>query len=219
MGEAREQSAHRAKTTAEAGYRDPGRLKRISELAPPIASPRGFASPPALAARTPGHAFAALAGGNRSTGECLEQKGRRTSMISSIFIIIVSAVMFAYWFRCTSILILNAKTPSDHSSEVAKGMQFARVRTALIESKNLNAATIHRSLNRDYQLVTQLMRVASTNSVEGAILEIDYWLMSVRSVFMQRLAPAKARSALLEMSSIIGYLASLVGNAATQNVN
>jgi hypothetical protein len=140
-------------------------------------------------------------------------------MITSIFIIIVSAVMFAYWFRCTCILILNAKTPSEHSTEVAKGMQFARVRTALIESKDLNTATSHRSLNRDYQLVTRLMRAASMNSVESAILNIDYWLMSVWSVFMQRLAPARARSALLEMSSIIGYLANLVGNAATQNVN
>jgi hypothetical protein len=136
-------------------------------------------------------------------------------MITSIFIIIVSAVMFAYWFRCTCILILNVKTLSDHSTEVAKGIQSARERTALIESKNLNTTAIHSSLNRDYRLVTHLMRAASTNSVEGAILKIDYWLMGVWSVFMQRLAPPKARSALLEMSSIIDYLANLVGNTIT----
>jgi hypothetical protein len=47
-------------------------------------------------------------------------RARPMSMISSIFIIIVSAVMFAYWFRCASVLILNAKTLSDHSTEVAK---------------------------------------------------------------------------------------------------
>jgi hypothetical protein len=94
-------------------------------------------------------------------------------------------------------------------------MQFAHVRTALIESKNVDTATIHSSLNRDYRLVTHLMRAASMNSVEGAILKIDYWLMSVWPIFMQRLAPAKARSALLEMSSIIGYLANLVGNTTT----
>jgi hypothetical protein len=80
---------------------------------------------------------------------------------------------------------------------------------------NLNPATIRSSLDHDYQLVIHLMRAASTNPVEGAILKIDYWLISVWSIFMQRLAPAKARSAVLEMSSIIGYLANLVGNTTT----
>jgi hypothetical protein len=134
-------------------------------------------------------------------------------LITSIFIIFVSVVMFTYWFRYTCLLILTAKTPRDCSVSIAKEnqMQFITVRTALLENKHAHAEEIYDSLEDDYRTVLHLMRSAQLGSPESALLKVDYWLMSAWYALTRGVAPAHARGALLEMSSIIGYLANALG--------
>ncbi len=141
-------------------------------------------------------------------------------MVTSIIIIVLSAAMFVYWFRYTCLLILTAKTPADHSGEITRShrMQFAKVRVALGEAGELETGKVQDLLNRDYKLIAHLARTANVQSVESAILKIDYRLMGVWCSLAGRVAPGQARRALLEMSSIIGYMTNLVGQSAPQNI-
>jgi len=134
-------------------------------------------------------------------------------LITSIFIIFVSVLMFIYWFRYTCWLILTAKTPRDCSVSIAKEnqMQFITVRTVLLENKHADAKEIYDSLEHDYRTILHLMRSAPLGSPENALLKVDYWLMSAWYALTRGVAPAHARGALLEMSSIIGYLANALG--------
>jgi hypothetical protein len=121
--------------------------------------------------------------------------------------------MFIYWFRYTCLLILAAKTPRDCSVAIAKEnqMQFIIVRTLLLENKHVHTGEIYDSLEQDYRRVIHLMRSTPLGSAESALLKVDYWLMSAWYALTRGAAPAQARGALLEMSSIIGYLANALG--------
>ena len=94
-------------------------------------------------------------------------------MIASILIIAVSLVLFLYWFRYTCVLILSTRTTRDYGAEVARANQlnFVGIQNALQEPEAEDLDSLRRSLDRDYRLVTSLMKQASGLEVGGDALE------------------------------------------------
>ena len=140
-------------------------------------------------------------------------------MLVSILIIGVSLTLFLYWFRYTCVLILSAKTSRDYAAQIASANQltFLETRDHLMdESSAAPLENIHRSLDRDYRLLTYLLRHGSSDgspgrSLENRILMIDFRLMSIWYWLTRRVSSQRARYALLEMASIVSHLANTMG--------
>jgi hypothetical protein len=140
-------------------------------------------------------------------------------LLVSFLIIGVSLTLFLYWFRYTCVLILSAKTSRDYAAQIASANQltFLETRNYLMdESSAAPLENIHRSLDRDYRLLTYLLRHASSDgspgrSLENRILMIDFRLMSIWYWLTRRVSSQRARHALLEMASIVGHLANTMG--------
>lgn len=140
-------------------------------------------------------------------------------MLVSILIIGVSLALFLYWFRYTCILILSAKTSRDYATQIASANQltFQETRDSLMDETAIAPlGKIRQSLDRDYQLLTYLLRHGSSDvspgrSLENRILMIDFRLMSIWYSLTRRVSNDRARHALLEMSSIVGHLANTMG--------
>jgi hypothetical protein len=84
------------------------------------------------------------------------------------------------------------------------------------ESSAAPLENIHRSLDRDYRLLTYLLRHGSSDgspgrSLENRILMIDFRLMSIWYGLTRRISSQRARHALLEMASIVSHLANTMG--------
>ncbi len=139
-------------------------------------------------------------------------------MFVSVFIIVVSVALFLYWFRYTCLLILSARTSRDYAKQVAAANQlsFLQASQALDDAEESQLARIHHLLDRDYKRLTYLLNYGANSyqsgkTIETRILMIDYWLMWMWCMAMHRLAPDRARGALVEMSSIIRHLANAMG--------
>lgn len=145
-------------------------------------------------------------------------------MIASIFVLIVSTALFVYWFRYSCLLILSARTARDHTKDVAvaNGLAFldARDRLAAAEPDNSLLNDVHKALDQDFRLVTYLLRHAGPRepgalSLEHLVLRIDYRMMCLWYRAIRPLSGSMARSALLEMTSVIGYLANAMGERSS----
>lgn len=140
-------------------------------------------------------------------------------MIASIFIIVVSAVLFVYWFRYTCLLILSAQSSRSYARQVAAANQlsFIETRTQLMQEETASPLdTLRRSLDRDYRLLSYLLQHAATYNVNGRpieerILVLDYHLMNLWFYLTRGISRPMARRALLEMSSIVNHLANVMG--------
>lgn len=140
-------------------------------------------------------------------------------MLVSFLIIGVSVTLFLYWFKYTCVLILSAKTSRDYATQIASAnhLTFRETRDTLMdESHAAPLEKIHQSLDRDYRLLTYLLRhvssdTASGRSLENRILMIDFRLLSVWYGLTRHFSSQHARGALLEMTSIVGHLANTMG--------
>ena len=147
-------------------------------------------------------------------------------MFASVLIIAFSVVLFVYWFRYTCLLILSAKTTKDYAGEVATANQlcFPEVREQLgIAQSAPHLETLHESLDRDFRLLTYLLRHAAEfqaggYSLEERMLMIDYRIMKVWYATASNFSPSHARGALEEMSSIVGHFANAVGERAAARI-
>jgi len=142
-------------------------------------------------------------------------------MFVSIIIIGFSLMLFLYWFRYTCLIILNTKTVKDYTTQIAAANQLefpaiqAQLRLADGPAPQLDR--LHASLDRDYHLVTGLLRHAAQFQVGGVNIEqrmlmIDYKVMKmwygVARVFSKA---AYATQALQEMSDIVAHFANTMG--------
>ena len=141
-------------------------------------------------------------------------------MITSILIIVISALLFAYWFRYTCLLILSAKTTRDYAGEVATANQlsFIEVQQQLAGPGHLALNQLRASLDHDYAVVTYLLRHAANFQVDGVSLEqqmlkIDYRIMRVWYSVGGSFSAAQARQALDEMSRVVAHFANSMGEA------
>ncbi len=140
-------------------------------------------------------------------------------MFVSILIIAISLTLFLYWFRYTCVLILSTKTSRDYASQIASTNQLAFVETrASLNDESLLASLeqLHKSLDRDYKLVTYLLRhgsgtVVPARSLENRILMVDFQLMRLWYAAIHLVSHRHAHHALLEMTSIVSHLANAMG--------
>lgn len=146
-----------------------------------------------------------------------------SDMVVSAVIIAVSLTLFVYWFRYTCLLILSAKTSRDYAPQVATANQlnFLDTRERLLDSPGGDALdALHDALRRDYKLLAYLMKYAagrsqSVHALENRILMLDYHIMVVWYKVVRPISSERARSALLEMTSIVNHLANAMGERLT----
>lgn len=136
----------------------------------------------------------------------------------SILIIVISTALFVYWFRYTCVLMLRTRNPREYAQQVAKVNQLsfvdAREQLSAIQDRNAALDPLHRSLDRDYRVVSYLLRHAGTQngqSIEEHMLRLDYQIMRLSYFVVRRFSRASAAQALLERASIIGHLANVMG--------
>ncbi|MGA2193921.1 MAG: hypothetical protein ABSH40_01530 [Bryobacteraceae bacterium] len=136
-------------------------------------------------------------------------------MLASVLIIVISAVLFAYWFRYSCILLLrNSAAPA--TSPVDARFRFIQVQESL--KSDLELDPLHKSLQRDYQILCYLLRHAAgleLASFEDRILVLDYKVMQAWYRLTRTAAPAQARRALVEMSEVLGILVRRLGEQAS----
>ena len=141
-------------------------------------------------------------------------------MFASALILIVSLVLFAYWFRYTCILLLNARSQEDYAPRVAaaNGLSFLDVYENLRSAQNgLALDALHRSLDRDYRVLCYLLQHASGLKIglaERRLLLCDYAVMRLWYRVVRRFSCPRARLALEECSQILAYLAHQMGRRA-----
>jgi hypothetical protein len=132
-------------------------------------------------------------------------------VFASTFIIVISSALFCYWFRYTTLRLIQQGS-ADYALKVASTIRlsFPQVQKALqVESHLAVIDGFHESLENDYHILTNLLRQATTTySIERRILTIDYKLLRVWYK-LSRISPGflRSRKTLAEMSSILSYFA------------
>src|SRR5271157_492810 len=135
-------------------------------------------------------------------------------MLASVLIIVFSAVLFAYWFRYCCILLLRSSA-APATSPVDARFHFVQVQEDL--KNDLELDPLHKSLQRDYQILSYLLQHAAgleLASFEDRILVLDYKVMQTWYRLTRTAAPAQARRALVEMSEVLGILVRHIGEQA-----
>jgi hypothetical protein len=133
-------------------------------------------------------------------------------MIASILILVVSAVLLAYWFRYSCLLLLrDAASRADaplQDERFSMGMVLERAAT------ELNLDVLERALERDYHMLSYLLKHAADlelASIENRILMLDYLLMRGWFRIARFLSPKLSRKAIVEMAAALGAVAHQAG--------
>ena len=138
------------------------------------------------------------------------------------FMIVVSLVLFLYWFRYTCLLILSAKPARDYSAQVASAneLRFPEVRKELVSAfESRSIEKLQMDLERDYRLLTYLLRhgarfQAVSQILEQRMLMFYFQTMKLRCA-LSRIVPGFGRKkALEEMANILGHFANQMGERA-----
>jgi hypothetical protein len=137
---------------------------------------------------------------------------------TSIIIIVISTVLFVYWFRYTCLLILRTRNVRKYAEQVAQinHLTFleAEQKLAADTSQSGSFDSLHASLDRDYRVVTYLLRHAGTqsgDSIEEHMLRLDYHVVRVCYIVAKPFSRRSARQALIQRASIISHLANAMG--------
>ena len=129
-------------------------------------------------------------------------------MITSVFIIAISVILFVYWLRYSCVMLLrNAQERTEVSTVADERFSISSVRERLRTEGDLDS--LERALDRDYHVVTYLIEHAADlelASIENKLLVIDYKLMRVWSHLTRTAAPQQSRKALAEMASVLSVL-------------
>lgn len=134
-------------------------------------------------------------------------------MLASILIIVFSLVLFVYWFRYSCILLISSRGEQQAGS--SEGFNYATVQEQL--KAGLELDPLHRSLQRDYRLLTYLLEHAASlelERMEYRLLVMDYRLMQGWYRVTKSFAPSQARRALNEMADVLGVMGSRIGQQA-----
>jgi hypothetical protein len=137
-------------------------------------------------------------------------------MITSVFIIAISVILFVYWLRYSCLLLLrNAQERQALGVRTDERFNVASVVERLKTEGDLDP--LDAALERDYHVVTYLIEHAADlelASIENKLLVLDYKLMRTWSRMTRTFAPLQSRKALAEMASV---LCVLVGQMVDQN--
>ena len=135
-------------------------------------------------------------------------------MITSILIIAISVILFAYWLRYSCVLLLrNAQERRQAFSRAEERFDFSSVLQRIQTESDL--APLEHALERDYQVVTYIIEHAADlelASIENKLLVLDYRMMRMWSRVTRTLAPHQSRKALTEMVSVLQVLVAQMGD-------
>jgi hypothetical protein len=133
-------------------------------------------------------------------------------MIASVLIITFSLVLFVYWFRYSCLLLLRRS--SDQQVAAADRFNYVAVQQGLKTGMDLELDPLHRSLDRDYRVLTYLLEHAAgleLEQLEYRLLVLDYRLMQGWYWLTKSAAPRQARRALGEMADVLNVLVGFIG--------
>src|SRR3954452_15273275 len=138
-------------------------------------------------------------------------------MAASVVVIVFSSALLLYWFRYTCILLVRngAEEVREASAAVQTSFSFGEVQKGLLNNSELDP--LHRSLQRDYHVLTYLVSHASGLELanwEDRLLVWDYKLLRFWYAVTRTAAPEQARAALGEMAAVLGILAGRIGQKA-----
>lgn len=132
-----------------------------------------------------------------------------------------SALLLTYWFRYMCLMIVSAKTTRDYAAEVAAANQlgFVQVQAQLQQAAPAELEQLHAALDRDYALLTYLLKNAAhpatqKSSVENQMLAVNYRLMAVWSRVSRQFSVAASTRALEEMALVVAHFANVMGERA-----
>ena len=134
-------------------------------------------------------------------------------MITSVFIIGISVVLFVYWLRYSCVMVL--RSAQDRLSTIASIDE--RFNVSLVVEQLKTAAdldSLERALDRDCRMVTYLIEHAvglELASMENKLLVLDYKLMRLWSRLFRTVSPRQSRKALSEMAEVLSVLVAQVG--------
>src|SRR5579862_3421518 len=137
--------------------------------------------------------------------------------VTTAVVLLASFGLFCYWFRYVCLLILAAQPAREYSRDVVASSQlgFPDVRSKLQEGTVEDLHPLHKSLERDYAILTRLLaHPASSQSedrLERLMLAIHYRVMSIWFRLAHSLSVEAAYDALEEMSSVVAHFANVVG--------
>ena len=142
-------------------------------------------------------------------------------LIATVVITASSVLLFAYWFRYTCLLILSAKTARDYTSDVAwsNRLLFPEVQAQLAQSASPDLDKLRSALDRDYQVLRNLMKHMPAagegqSALETQMLAINYRLMGTWYQVTRHVSGSTAARALSEMSMVVAHFANLMGAQA-----
>jgi hypothetical protein len=141
-------------------------------------------------------------------------------MWANVLTIALSCSLLVYWFRYACLLILSARSARDYATAVAQAnaLQFPQIQRTLegaaAELPHLDS--LRRALDRDYKLLTLLMRHGEESQVAGRQVEqkmllLDYHLMRAWYTCTRRMSLRRGRRALEEMAHIVRHFAGMMG--------
>lgn len=143
-------------------------------------------------------------------------------MATSAIVTISSLLLFGYWFRYTCLLLLSARTVRDYASQVAAANQlsFLRVQAELRQGTVPELDLLHAALERDYEIVTYLLKHMPHTSeeespLEARMLALNYRLMGAWFRLSRRFSLEASRRALEEMSLVVAHFANAMGERAS----
>jgi hypothetical protein len=137
-------------------------------------------------------------------------------MVTSVFIIAISVVLFVYWLRYSCVLLLRsaqqrAEMPTVADERFSAFSVLERLKT------EADLAPLERALERDYYVLTYLIEHAADlelASIENKLLVLDYKLMRLWSRLTRTVAPQQSRKALSEMASVLSVLVGQMGESS-----
>jgi uncharacterized protein YjiS (DUF1127 family) len=136
-------------------------------------------------------------------------------MVTSVFIVAISAVLLVYWLRYSCVMLLQGAQERSTMPSVADD-RFSAASVLVRLKTEADLAPLERALERDYRVVTYIIEHATDlelASIENKLLVLDYRLMRLWSRLTRSLAPRQSRQALSEMASVLRVLASQMGGA------
>src|ERR1035437_1926675 len=135
------------------------------------------------------------------------------NMVTGVFIIAISVILFIYWLRYSCVLLLrNAQERAGMSTLADQRFSFSSVLERLKTDRDLGP--LERALERDYYVVMYLIEhVADLElaSIENKLLVIDCKLMQIWSRLTRTVAPQQSRKALSEMAAVLSVLVGQMG--------
>ena len=134
-------------------------------------------------------------------------------MVTSVFIIAISVVLFIYWLRHSCVMLL--RSAQERAGMVTAGDERFNVSSVLERLKTeADLDPLERALDRDYHVVTYLIEHAAgleLASIENKLLVLDYRLMRLLFHATRTLAPQQSRNALSEMAAVLSVLVAQMG--------